>query len=69
MSTVTFQMDDAKAGRLAEAARERGLHVEELLRQITDDFLARPPAVDVAFKQALAVSVSENEDLLRRLAK
>ena len=69
MSTVTFQMDDQKAGRLAEAARERGLHVEELLRQITDDFLSRPPAVDVAFKKALAASVSENEELLRRLAK
>ena len=69
MSTVTFQLDDQKAGQLAEAARERGLHVDELLRQITDDFLARPPASDTAFKKALAASVTENEELLRRLAK
>lgn len=69
MSTVTFQMDDLKAGQLAEVARERGLHVDELLRQITDDFLSRPTASDAAFKKALADSVSENEELLRRLAK
>lgn len=76
MSTLTFQVEDQKAGLLAEAARERGLPVEELLRQITDDFLARSPGVgaskaaeDAAFKNALANSVRENEELLRRLAK
>ena len=69
MSTVTFQMDEQKVGRLAEAARERGLQVEELLQQIADDFLSRFPANDVAFKKALADSVGENEELLRRLAK
>lgn len=69
MSTVTFQLEDQKAGRLAEAAHARGLQVEELLQQITDDFLTRVPAGDSAFKKALSDSVSENEELLRRLAK
>ncbi|MBY0457929.1 MAG: hypothetical protein K2V38_11365 [Gemmataceae bacterium] len=70
MSTLTFQIEEQKAGQLAEAARERGLQVEELLRQITDDFLSRSqPASDDAFKKALADSTRENEELLRRLAK
>lgn len=76
MSTLTFQVEDQKAGLLAEAARERGLQVEDLLRQITDDFLARASNTatsktdgDAAFKKALSASVKENEELLRRLAK
>lgn len=70
MSTLTFQIEDAKMGRLAEVARERGLQVEELLRQITDEFLSRPPAPsDTAFKKALTDSTRDNEELLRRLAK
>ena len=70
MSTLTFQLEEAKAGQLAEVARQhRGLEVEELLRQITDEFLLRPPATDAAFMKALADSTRENEELLRRLAK
>ncbi len=76
MSTLTFQVEDQKAGLLAEAARERGLPLEDLLQQITDDFLARTSNIaasktdgDAAFKNALAASVKENEELLRRLAK
>lgn len=74
MSTVTFRVDDEKARQLADAARERGVAIEDLLRQITDDFLARPQPLtigpdDPRFKAALAVSLAENEELLRRLAK
>jgi hypothetical protein len=74
MSTVTFQVDDEKAGRLAAAARDRGVAIEELLKQITDDFLARstPQTIgpdDTRFNVALADSLKENEELLRRLAK
>lgn len=68
MSTLTFEVDDAKAARLAEAARKRGVEVAQLLQQMTDEFLARS-ADDSAFKAALAASVQENEELLRRLAK
>jgi len=65
MSTVTFQVEDEKAGQLAEAARQRGVAVEELLRQITDDFLARKESFESAAKYVLA----KNAELYRRLAK
>lgn len=69
MSTLTLELDDQTANRLAEAARERGLQIEELLRQIADDFLAQTRPAGVDFKKALTASVTENEELLRRLAK
>lgn len=70
MSTVTFQIEEAKAEQLAEAARERGLQVEELLRQLASEFLSRStPANNDAFEKVLADSVGENAELLRRLAK
>lgn len=71
MSTVTFEIEDQKAVRLAEVASGRGLQVGELLRQITDDYLARSNTAvgDSAFKKALEDSVGENEELLRRLAR
>ena len=65
MSTVTFQVEDEKAGQLAEAARQRGVGVEELLRQITDDFLARKDGFEAAGKYVLA----KNAELYRRLAQ
>ena len=46
MSTLTFVVPEEKAGRLAEAAREMGVPVEELLQKITDDFLARSVPVE-----------------------
>ncbi len=68
MSTLTFQLDEQKAERLAAAARVRGVEVEELLRQIAEDYLARKGS-DADFRTALTASVTENEELLRRLAK
>lgn len=64
MSTVTFQVDDEKAARLADAARERGVAVEELLRQLTDDFLTRNQDFQAAAKYVL----NTNAELYRRLA-
>ena len=64
MSTVTFQVEDEKAGQLADAARQRGVAVEELLRQITDDFLARKEGFEAAAQYVLA----KNAELYRRLA-
>jgi hypothetical protein len=64
MSNVTFQVEDEKAGQLADAARQRGVAVEELLRQITDDFLARKEGFEAAAKYILA----KNAELYRRLA-
>lgn len=68
MSTLTFEIEDAEARQLAEAARRRGVDIAQLLQQVTRDFLARS-ADNSAFKAALAASVQENEELLRRLAK
>ncbi|MBA4063948.1 MAG: DNA-binding protein [Isosphaera sp.] len=65
MSTVTFQVEDEKAVRLADAARERGVAVEALLRQITDDFLARQQGFEAAAGYVLA----KNAELYRRLAR
>lgn len=65
MSTLTFQLEDTKAGELAEAARKRGLEVEELLRQITDDFLSRKESFEDAAKYVL----NKNAELYRRLAQ
>ena len=65
MSTVSFQVEDDTAGRLADAARERGVDVEELLRQITDDFLARKHGFEAAAKFVL----NKNAELYRRLAQ
>lgn len=70
MSTVTLQIEDEMAKRLAEAARERGLQVEGLFRQLAREFLSRSTAANPdAFKTALAESVGENAELLQRLAK
>lgn len=65
MSTVTFQVEDEKANRLADAARERGVAVEALLQQITDDFLARKEGFEKAAQYVLA----KNAELYRRLAQ
>ena len=65
MSTLTFSVPDEKAAELAEAARERGVPVEDLLRRITDDFLARKEGFEEAAKYVLR----KNAELYRRLAR
>ncbi len=65
MSTVTFQVDHEKAEQLADVARARGVAVEELLRQITDDFLTRQNGFEAAAKYVL----TKNAELYRRLAQ
>ena len=64
MSTLTFQLPGEKAERLAEAAREAGVQVEDLLQRITDDFLNRKTAFETAAKYVL----QKNAELYRRLA-
>ena len=65
MSTLTFQIEEQKAGQLAEAAREQGVQVEELLRRITEDFLSRKQGFETAAKYVL----QKNAELYRRLAQ
>jgi hypothetical protein len=62
---LTFQIDEAKAGKLAEAARKRGIEVEELLSRIAADFLSR----DEGFEAAAEYVLKKNAELYRRLAK
>jgi hypothetical protein len=64
VSTLTFQLEEGKAGRLTEAAREQGVPVEELLRQIAEDYLARQDGFERAAKYVL----QKNAELYRRLA-
>jgi antitoxin FitA len=65
MSTLTFTVPEEKANQLADAAREMGVPVEDLLRRITDDFLARQEGFEAAAKYVL----QKNAELYRRLAK
>lgn len=65
MSTLTFQIEESKAGQLADAARKRGLEIGELLQQITDDFLSRKEGFEAAAKYVL----EKNAELYRRLAQ
>lgn len=64
MSTLTFQVPEEQAARLADAARERGVGVEELLRQIAAEFLGRSTAFDAAANYVLR----KNAELYQRLA-
>lgn len=64
MSTLTFQLTEVQADRLAAAAREVGVPVEELLRKLTDEFLERKNSFDDAAKYVL----KKNAELYRRLA-
>jgi hypothetical protein len=65
MSSLTFEVSEEKAGRLAEAAREMGVPVEDLLERITDEFLSRKDAFETAAKFVL----QKNAELYRRLAQ
>lgn len=65
MSALTFELEEPKAQKLAEEARKRGLEVEELLRQITDDFLSRKDSFEAAAEYVL----KKNMELHRRLAQ
>jgi hypothetical protein len=65
MSTLTFSVPDDKASQLNQAANEMGVPIEDLLRRITDDFLARKEGFGEAAKYVL----QKNAELYRRLAK
>lgn len=65
MSTLTFQVPDEQAERLTAAARDKGVAVEELLRQLADNFLAR----NESFEAAAGYVLKKNAELYRRLAR
>ena len=65
MSTLTFSVADEKAAQLSKAARELGVPIDDLLRRITDDFLARKEG----FQESAEYVLQKNAELYRRLAK
>jgi hypothetical protein len=69
--TIALQLDATGYSALQAEASERGMTPEQLANEIVQRHLrARAGSVeDPAFKTALAASMKENEELLRRLAK
>ena len=65
MTTVTLQIDDAKADALRQKARRVGLEPEQLLTASIDDLIGQP---DADFDVAATRVLSKNRELYRRLA-
>ena len=65
MSSLTFQLSEEKADRLADEAEKSGVAIEELLQRITEEFLDRKNA----FENAARYVLKKNEELYRRLAR
>jgi hypothetical protein len=65
MTSITIQLDDAKAQALREKAKRLGLLPEQLLSATVEDLVGQP---DSDFDEAARRVLSKNEDLYRRLA-
>jgi len=65
MTTMTVQLDDAKAAVLRQKAQRVGLEPEQLLTASVDDLIAQP---DTDFDTAASRVLSKNRELYRRLA-
>ncbi len=65
MTTMTLQIDDAKAEALRSRAQRVGLEPEQLLRASLDDLIAQP---DDDFDEAANRVLSKNRELYQRLA-
>jgi hypothetical protein len=65
MSTITIQLSEAQADRLAKAALRRNVSVEELAKAILLDLTAQP---DDDFNLAAKYVFDKNAELYRRLA-
>ncbi len=65
MTTITLQLDDAKADALRKRAQRVGLEPEQLLSASVDDLIAQP---DIDFDQAADRVLAKNRELYKRLA-
>lgn len=65
MSTLTFELPAEQSEALTREAERRKVRVEDLLRELTRDFLSRTEAFEAAAKYVL----DKNAELYRRLAK
>jgi hypothetical protein len=65
MTSITVQLEDAKAQALREKAKRYGLKAEQFLMASVDDLVGQP---DPDFDEAARRVLSKNEELYRRLA-
>ncbi len=65
MTTMTLQIDDAKAEALRRMAQRVGLEAEQLLTVTVDDLIGQP---DADFDEAVRRVLAKNQDLYQRLA-
>jgi hypothetical protein len=63
---LKLELREDQEQRLREIAKERGISVDELMREAIDALVSRVP--DSEFRRHLNASVKQNEELLRRLA-
>ena len=64
MKVLEVQVPDDTAEKIEAAAQEKGLSVEELVRQSVEEKLAR----DAAFENAARHVLSKNAELYKRLS-
>ena len=65
MTTITVQLEDAKAQSLRERADRYGLNPEQFLTASIEDLIGQP---DNDFDEAARRVLSKNKELYRRLA-
>ena len=65
MTTITVQIEDAKARTLREKAKRYGLNPEQLLTASLEDLIGQP---DKDFDMAARRVIKKNKELYRRLA-
>lgn len=65
MTTITIQVEEAKARALREKAKRYGLDPEQLLAASLEDLIGQP---DKEFDAAARRVLSKNKELYRRLA-
>jgi len=65
MTTITVQLEDAKAQSLREKADRYGLNPEQFLTASIEDLIGQP---DNDFDEAARRVLSKNKELYRRLA-
>ncbi len=65
MTTITVQLEDAKAQALREKADRYGLNPEQFLTASLEDLIGQP---DNDFDEAARRVLSKNKELYRRLA-
>lgn len=65
MTSITLQMEDAKAKVLREKAKRYGLKAEQFLMASVDDLVGQP---NQDFDAAARRVLSKNQELYKRLA-